>query len=62
MKGKGCTYAERNPGRYHGVGPFDPETGVVAPSGESFSSVFGRKLEDCAAQDPRVCAITAGHG
>ncbi len=59
VKGKGCAYAERNPGRYHGVGPFDPETGVVAPSGESFSSVFGRKLEDCAAQDPRVCAITA---
>lgn len=59
VKGKGCAYAERNPGRYHGVGPFDPETGVVAPSGESFSSVFGRRLEDCAAQDPRVCAITA---
>ena len=59
VKGKGCAYAERNPGRYHGVGPFDPETGVIPPSGESFSSVFGRTLEDCAAQDPRVCAVTA---
>ena len=60
MKGKGYPYAEQNPGKFHGVSPFDPETGLVKkPSGESFSSVFGRALSDCAARDSRVCAVTA---
>lgn len=60
VKGKGYPFAEENPGKYHGVSPFDPETGLVkGPGGETFSSVFGKTLTDCAAQDPHVCAITA---
>ncbi|HSO05753.1 MAG TPA: transketolase C-terminal domain-containing protein, partial [Pelomicrobium sp.] len=47
---------------FHGVGPFDAETGDVfkkpaAPP--SFTSIFGRTLEDLAEQDSRVIAITA---
>ena len=39
---------------------FDPETGLLKkPGGETFSSVFGKTLCDCAAQNSRVCAITA---
>ena len=60
VKGKGYPFAEQNPGKFHGINPFDPETGLVKkPGGESFSSVFGKALTDCAARDPRVCAITA---
>lgn len=59
VKGKGCPYAEENPGKYHGVGPFDPESGETKPSGESFSSVFGKELTACAASDSQICAITA---
>ena len=60
VKGKGYPFAEQNPGKFHGIGPFDPETGLAKKSGgESFSSVFGKVLADCAARDPRVCAITA---
>lgn len=60
VKGKGYSFAEQNPGRFHGVVPFDPQTGLALhPSGESFSSVFGKTLTDCAAQDARICAITA---
>ena len=60
VKGKGYPFAERNPDQYHGVGPFDARTGLVAkPAGESFSSVFGKTLADCGAQDSRICAITA---
>ena len=60
VKGKGYPFAEQNPSKFHGVSPFDPETGLVKkPSGESFSSVFGRALADCAARDSRVCAVTA---
>jgi len=60
VKGKGYSFAERNPDKFHGIGPFDPETGLTKkPSGETFSSVFGKMLTDCAAADGRVCAITA---
>ena len=60
VKGRGCAFAERNPDMYHGVGPFDPETGLLKKMGEeSFSSVFGRALADCAGTDGRICAVTA---
>ena len=60
VKGKGYPFAEQNPGKFHGVSPFDPKTGLVKkPSGESFSSVFGKALADCAARDSRICAVTA---
>ena len=60
VKGKGYPYAEKHPGKFHGVGPFDVETGLPRKtSGESFSSVFGKTLVECAAQNERVCAITA---
>lgn len=59
-KGKGYSYAERNPGKFHGISPFDPETGLpVKAGGETFSSVFGKTLTACAETDSRVCAITA---
>lgn len=60
VKGKGYPFAEKNPGKFHGIGPFDPETGLLKKEGgETFSSVFGKALADCAAEDARVCAITA---
>ena len=60
VKGKGYPFAEKEPGRFHGVGPFDPQTGIMkSAGGENFSSVFGKTLAECAAQDQRVCAITA---
>ncbi len=60
VKGKGYPFAEQNPDKFHGIGPFDPETGLTKKAaGETFSSVFGKTLTDCAAADGRVCAITA---
>ncbi len=60
VKGRGYPFAEQNPDKFHGVGPFDPKTGRGKKAeGETFSSVFGKTLADCAAQDARVCAITA---
>ncbi len=58
-KGKGCAYAELDPEHYHGVGPFDPKTGVVTPEGESFASRFGEALSRCAESDEKIAAITA---
>ena len=63
VKGKGYEFAERNPPAYHGVSQFDVCTGAVgespAPSGPTFSSVFGRALEEWGIKDSRVCAVTA---
>lgn len=60
VKGKGYTYAEEVPNKYHGVSPFDVETGEpLKKGGDSFSSVFGRTLCRLAGQDQRICAITA---
>ncbi len=60
VKGKGYAFAEREPSKFHGVAPFDPVTGLLRkPGGESFSSVFGKTLTDLAAEDDRVCAVTA---
>ncbi len=60
-KGKGYCRAERNPSRFHGVGPFDIETGQVARSEgpPSYTSVFGKTMVKLASKDPKVVAITA---
>ena len=59
-KGKGYSFAEQNPGKFHGISAFDPETGLTLKSGgENFSAVFGKALTDAAAENNRICAITA---
>ena len=58
-KGKGCAYAEANPELYHGVGPFDPATGVLVPEKEGFASRFGSLLCRYAENDSKIAAITA---
>lgn len=60
VKGSGYDYALREPEKFHGVGPFDPETGKLRwEGGETFSHVFGQTLCELAREDGRVCAITA---
>ena len=60
VKGKGYIHAERTPDAFHGVAPFDPETGKGKKSGgKNFSAVFGDKLCKLAREDQRVCALTA---
>ena len=59
VKGKGYPAAEKSPDAYHGIGGFDPVSGVPAPSTESFSSRFGDELCRLAAEDDRLVAMTA---
>ena len=59
---KGCGYppAEEDPTRFHGIGKFDPVTGKsMGAKAVSFSDSFGQTMVELAAQDRRVCAITA---
>ncbi len=63
VKGGGYEPAQREPERFHGVGPFDPATGREKKEAEeTFSSVFGQTLTSLAREDGRVCAITAAMG
>jgi 1-deoxy-D-xylulose-5-phosphate synthase len=62
-KGKGYAPAEEDPVKYHAVGPFDPEQGVVGktspePRPPSYTEVFGEWLCDMAEQDESLLAIT----
>ena len=59
QKGKGYPPAERTPDAYHGVGLFDKEKGITHAAANDFSAAFGRTMEKLAAEDGRVCAITA---
>ena len=59
-KGKGYSFAEANPSKFHGVGKFDPLTGETVSKGtQTFSDQFGKTLTELADEDPRICAITA---
>ncbi len=60
QKGKGYSFAEENPGEYHGTSGFDIDTGKSFKSeGTNFSNEFGLYLTELAKQDSRICAITA---
>lgn len=62
VKGKGYDYAEKQPSTFHGISPFDIDTGLTASGSQSFSSAFGSYLCDKAYGDDTICAITAAMG
>jgi len=62
VKGKGYAPAEAASDSYHGVGKFDPVTGIQAkskPNAPSYTQIFGEALADEARRDPKIVAITA---
>jgi 1-deoxy-D-xylulose-5-phosphate synthase len=59
-KGKGFEPAMRKQKKFHGLGPYDPETGETQPSGKpTYSEVFAETLNKLADRDPNIVAITA---
>lgn len=60
-KGSGYKPAEENPSKFHGIDPFDPETGNVKKKKElsTYTDIFARKMIDFARKDGKVVAITA---
>ena len=60
-KGKGYEFSEEDPCSFHGIGPFELETGALkcAKAGESYSGAFGRALTELANTDERIIAVTA---
>lgn len=60
-KGKGYEPAEKHPDKFHGIGPFQIETGEPESpkKKDSCTDVFGKVLCDEAKNRPEVAAITA---
>ncbi|MGM9552614.1 MAG: 1-deoxy-D-xylulose-5-phosphate synthase [Clostridia bacterium] len=57
-KGKGYSFAEKEPSKYHGVSPFNKMVGVTESSGETYSSVFGEEMCAIAREKDNVAIIT----
>lgn len=61
QKGKGYSFAEKFPSKFHGVNPFKIETGrpVSEKTALTYSDLAGNILIECAEKDERIVAITA---
>jgi len=60
-KGKGYAFSENHPEKFHGIGPFDINTGKTKSKskGLSYSKVFSSSLTELANKDKSIVAITA---
>jgi 1-deoxy-D-xylulose-5-phosphate synthase len=61
-KGKGYAPAENDPTSFHGLGKFDPDTGIATKSVSevpSYTQVFGETLVRLAQENKKIVAITA---
>lgn len=60
-KGKGYEFSEQDPCVFHGIGPFEVETGdsLADKSTPSYSKVFGAALTELAEDNNKIIAITA---
>ena len=60
QKGKGFQPALDLQKKFHGLGPYDPETGQTKPAGQvTYSEVFANTLVQLANEDEKIVAITA---
>jgi 1-deoxy-D-xylulose-5-phosphate synthase len=60
QKGRGFQPALDGQKKFHGLGPYDPETGDTKPIGlPTYSEVFAKSLSALADKDDRIVAITA---
>ncbi len=60
QKGRGFQPALEKQKKFHGLGPYDPETGETKPTGQkTYSEVFAESLTKLADSNDKVVAITA---
>ena len=60
QKGKGFQPALEKQKKFHGLGPYDPETGETKAVGQkTYSEIFAETLVKLADKDPKLVAITA---
>jgi 1-deoxy-D-xylulose-5-phosphate synthase len=60
QKGRGYQPALDGQKKFHGLGPYDPDTGMTKPAGlPTYSEVFANTLVDLANKNEKIVAITA---
>ena len=60
QKGRGFQPALEKVKKFHGLGPYDPETGETKPTGQkTYSEIFAESLTKLANMNDKVVAITA---
>ena len=59
-KGMGYDPAEADPESFHGIGPFDKNTGETIGKSQIYSDVFGAKMEEIFAADEKAVALSSG--
>jgi 1-deoxy-D-xylulose-5-phosphate synthase len=60
QKGRGYQPALDGQKKFHGLGPYDPDTGETKPAGQlTYAEVFATTLVQLADKDERIVAITA---
>jgi 1-deoxy-D-xylulose-5-phosphate synthase len=60
QKGRGFEPAMQKQKKFHGLGPYDPETGETKPLGQrTYSEVFADTMIKLANRNPKIVAITA---
>jgi 1-deoxy-D-xylulose-5-phosphate synthase len=59
QKGRGFQPALDGQKKFHGLGPYDPETGKTPDGSPTWAEVFATSLADLANHDSRIVAITA---
>ncbi len=64
QKGRGYEPARMHPLLYHGVGPFDPETGIIPKPHEvpTYADILGAFMAENGETHPEICAVTAAMG
>jgi 1-deoxy-D-xylulose-5-phosphate synthase len=58
QKGRGFQPALDKQKKFHGLGPYHPETGETKPAGRTYSEVFADTLVKLANNNPKLVAIT----
>src|ERR1700677_619009 len=60
QKGRGFQPALEKQKKFHGLGPYDPETGETKPTGQkTYSEIFAESLANLADGNDKIVAITA---
>lgn len=61
QKGRGYSFAEKKPGYFHGIGPFDVSTGrtLAKKTRPAYTDIFSRRICSLADKNKKIAAITA---
>ena len=60
QKGKGYKFAEEDKEKFHGISPFDRETGSTASKPPTYSNIFGQEIVKLAEEDKNIFGICCG--